>query len=76
MTAHGSELTSDEAKAVAALQRLAKRWPSTLKLLSMSGTLCVVHTDDERLHQLDCSSARSDAVLAYIDGITNDGGDW
>lgn len=43
-----SGLTASEAKAVASLQRLAHRWPKSLTLASMCGSLVVVHTDDER----------------------------
>lgn len=67
-------LTAEEAAAIAALRRVAKRWPRTLTLLSMSGTLHVVRTGDGRL-DLD-GPERCDASLATIAGIPNDGGDW
>jgi hypothetical protein len=33
-------LTDEERKAIASLERLAKRWPQSLKLFSRSGSLC------------------------------------
>jgi len=68
------EPTDDEIKAVAALRRVAKRWPRSLTLLSMAGSLCVVYTDEA---SLDREGDRSpDMVMWYVDGIPNDGGDW
>lgn len=69
------DLTDDEAKAIASLERLAKRWPKTLRLVSMSGDLAVVHTKDDRFLS-DDSLERQEAVLADIRGIPNTGGDW
>jgi hypothetical protein len=61
------ELTKDEAAAVAVLDRLAKRWPRTIKLFSWSGSLVVMDSD---------MAVGADAVLAEIrSGIINDGGD-
>lgn len=59
-------LTDREAKAIAALQRLAKHWPKTLKLFSWSGTLMVMDAD---------LPTGAGAELATIYGIPNDGGD-
>lgn len=72
---NGDELTPDEARAIASLERLAKRWPQTLTLMSMGGSLCVKHTGDPRT-DARTSLGRADVVLANIDGIPNDGGDW
>lgn len=60
------ELTSDEHRAVRSLKRLAKTWPSTLKLFSWSGTLVVMDAHME---------TGQNAVLDHITGIPNDGGD-
>jgi hypothetical protein len=73
--ANGSELTEDEARAVRSLDRLARRWPQTLKLVSMSGSLHVIHSADERFGS-EVSTERGEAVLHTIHGIPNDGGDW
>lgn len=66
------ELTEQEAKAVRSLERLASRWPQSLKLFSAAGSLVVLDAEqtslaDERLSE--------DDVLATINGIPNDGGD-
>lgn len=68
-------LDERERKAVASLQRLAARWPRSLTLLSMGASLCVVRTGDERLDAFD-SADRCAAIVANVDGIPNDGGDW
>ena len=56
----------EEAKAIASLERLAKKWPSTLKLVSCAGSLRIVK------HVEGCDDIH---VVANIDGIPNDGGD-
>lgn len=74
--ANGNSITEDEKRAIQSLHRLAKRWPQTLKLVSMGGGLHVVHDKDERYHDLWSPITRSEAVLDTIQGIPNDGGDW
>lgn len=64
------DLTPREAKAVAELQALAKRWPKTLKLFSWSGSLVIFDIE----HPSHGVSA-NDEVLATVHGIPNDGGD-
>ena len=64
-----ADLTDEERKAIAALERLAKRWPQSLKLFSWSGTLCVIRADTSLLDNPEA------AVITTIDGIPNDGGD-
>lgn len=39
-------LTDEERRAIAALERLAKRWPRSLKLASMDGSLLVYRSGD------------------------------
>jgi hypothetical protein len=65
------ELTPDERNAIKSLERLAKRWPQSLMLFSASGTLCVMPNDG-------CPPTGRDQseILASIQGIPNDGGDW
>lgn len=65
-----SELTPVEARAVKALQRLAKTWPRTLTLASMGGELVVVRTGDSRFLDGD-TLERQEAVLDDIRGIPN-----
>jgi hypothetical protein len=70
------EPTEEEKRAIAALQRIAKKWPKSLWLFSASGSLCVMRTlqggehATERHGEID-----PDYHLATID-IPNDGGDW
>jgi hypothetical protein len=72
---NGDRLTIDEHAAIQAMHRLAKRWPQTIKLVSMGGSLHIIHTADERFHDPD-NQVRAESVLTSIDGIPNDGGDW
>lgn len=63
------DLTPDEQNAVNTLNRLAKRWPKTIKLFSWSGTLVIFDADDTL-------SRPGDTELAVINrGIISDGGD-
>lgn len=72
---NGDPMTPEEVRAVQSLARLAKRWPQTLKLVSMGGGLHVIHTGDPRFGAA-LPSERGEAVLYSFDGIPNDGGDW
>jgi hypothetical protein len=68
--------TYTEAQAIAALRRLARRWPSRLKLISWSGALVVIDKDlNERLIGERDGAISERAVVAQITGIPNDGGD-
>jgi hypothetical protein len=69
------ELTPDEVRAIQALERLSKRWPRSLTLMSMGGGLCVKHTGDPRFDEA-FSVDRAGCVLYSFVGIPNDGGDW
>jgi hypothetical protein len=72
---NGDPMTLEEVRAVQALARLAKRWPPTLKLISMSGDLYVMHAGDERFGSLS-SQERQACVLYTFTGIPNEGGAW
>ncbi len=70
------EPTSDEQKAIRALQRLAKKWPKSLWLFSAAGSLCVMRAaDDGSHHSLPGGGVDPDYALETI-AIPNDGGDW
>ena len=58
------ELTVEEQKAIASLQRLAKKWPKSLQLFSWSGSLKVMKDNDVET-----------CVVREITGIPSDGGD-
>jgi len=60
------DLTPEEERAIASLERIAKRWPQTLKLFSWSGSLYVMDA---------AVQPGADAILASICNIPNDGGD-
>ena len=68
--------TLEEQKAIDALKRLAKKWPSSLWLFSASGTLHVMRkgSDDEHV-VLRHGGVDPDYSLATVK-IENDGGDW
>lgn len=69
-------MTDEERRAVASLKRLAKKWPKSLTLFSAAGSLIVIRTGTERGAGSGSGEVLSpDDVLAYIDGIPNDGGD-
>lgn len=68
--------TAEEKRAIAALKRLAKRWPKTLWLFSASGTLSVMKLRrDGDKYRLPGGGMDPQAAIADID-IPNDGGDW
>lgn len=61
--------SADEQRAIRSLDALAKRWPATLTLFSVSGSLVVMKTEDKRNGKYISSRT------ATITGIPNDGGD-
>jgi hypothetical protein len=76
------DITKEEKAAIAALKRLAKKWPESLWLFSASGTMNVMKCDDngERVYHpqgtyFDGGGVDQDYCIDYID-IPNDGGDW
>lgn len=79
-------LTNEERAAIRALERLAKKWPKSLWLFSVSGTLHVMKKDAKgkrpEVPDTSCQAAPGGGTLtdqrmsvATID-IENDGGDW
>lgn len=58
------ELTLEEQKAISSMQRLAKKWPTSLKLFSWNGSLTVFKEGNDET-----------CVVGHISGIRNDGGD-
>lgn len=63
-------LTDEERRAIASLERLAKRWPQSLMLFSWSGSLTVMRNESA----LD-SRDLNDLIITTIENIPNDGGD-
>lgn len=71
------ELTKEEQRAINSLKRLAKNWPKSLWLFSGSGSLHVMRVGEEGEQVMnDQQGVDPDYVVATIDGIPNDGGDW
>lgn len=62
-----SELTAEERKAIAALRRLAKRWPQTLMLFA-GGTISIRKAPPGQFPGVQYE-------VESIDGIPCDGGD-
>lgn len=72
-----SDLTKEERLAIASLKRLAKRWPKSLDLWAMDGSLYVAKVPPgEDCCEPNGGSARQDLVVADIYGIPCDGGGW
>lgn len=68
--------TVEEAQAIRALKRLARRWPRQLWLFSAAGSLHVMKADEQgRHHYRSDQSVDPSFSLATVD-IPNDGGDW
>lgn len=59
-------IDEEEERAIAALGRLAKRWPKSLKLFSWSGTLVILKPGEGRTFH--------EATVGSVN-IPNDGGD-
>lgn len=75
------DLTDDEKRAIAALQRLAGKWPKSLWLYSASGSLNVMRRDSAGKravldHGLDQHGGVDPAYSVAVIDIPNDGGDW
>lgn len=59
------EITKEELSAIRSLERLARKWPDSLRLFSWAGSLQITKED---------SDGRQ-ATVQGIRGIENDGGD-
>jgi len=70
------EFTTEELAAIHSLKRLARKWPKTLMLLSMDGCLYAVRIADQGAIVTGPYGTESDVPIAFIDGISNDGGAW
>lgn len=68
------EATAEERKAIASLERLAKKWPDSLMLFAAAGSLIVIRSDGSAWEPGAGGTMRQDAPLAKID-ISCDGGD-
>ena len=73
-----ADLTREERLAIAALKRVAKRWPKSLWLFSASGTLCVMKCgpDGEEVCLPGVGGGVDPEYMVDRIDIDNDGGDW
>ena len=71
-------LTREEELAIKSLERLAKRWPRSLTLASMGGSLVVFPTDAPTLEMQGTGfGIDPEQVVCWIGtAIPNTGGDW
>jgi hypothetical protein len=74
----GRELTGQEVRAIEALQKLARQWPGTLYLASMSGELHVMRKDADGGHAQTSTVPRKLDPEYSVDtvNIESIGGDW
>jgi hypothetical protein len=77
------DLTPEEASAIRALDRLANRWPESLMIASMAGTLCVLRCNEDGSTPMSGTNPSADsfgldreAVVYTTNAIHNTGGDW
>jgi hypothetical protein len=68
--------TGEEARAIRALKRLAKRWPSSLWLFSASGSLCVMRSGEDGKHVHTAEYGIDPRYSLDTIDISSDGGDW
>lgn len=70
------ELTAEEKAAVAALRRLAKKWPDSLWLFAASGNLHIMKNDESGQRAIThLGGVDPELTVAHIE-IPCDGGDW
>lgn len=71
------KLSTEEAAAVRALQRLARRWPGSLWLFSAAGKLHVMKLTASGDRGYNRNGGVDSAYhTGYTIDIPNDGGDW
>lgn len=70
------EPTREETKAIAALKRLAKKWPKSLWLYAGGGSLAIMRGDHEGGHHLTASGGVDPDYQLDTVHIDSDGGDW
>lgn len=75
---HGVKLRPEERQAIRSLERLQQRWPPSLWLAAMDGSLYVMRKDANGERVVHAASGRIDqaGIVASIDGIEADGGGW
>lgn len=77
MSGHGHACDRiEEERAVAALRRIAKRWPRSLWLFSGSGALHVMRTNAAGERVCTSGGGVDPAYSVATIDIPNDGGDW
>lgn len=69
-------LTEEEKKAIAALKRVAAKWPESLWLFSASGSLHVMRYGKDGHPVMTGNQGHDPDSVAATINIPNDGGDW
>ena len=69
-------MNNEEKRALAELEQLASRWPSTLWLFAANGTLHVMKTDASGERPMRRTGAYDPAASIATVKIPCDGGDW
>lgn len=64
-----------EEQAIAALNRIVKRWPQSLWLWAASGSLHIMKCNPDGSRQETRTGGYADASVGYV-SIPCDGGDW
>jgi hypothetical protein len=71
------ELTTEEARAIRAMQRLARTWPSSLWIFATGNPLTVLKCGDEGERVMTAVNGGPDPDFSVATvSIPNDGGDW
>ncbi len=70
------EPTPEEAKAIRALKRLAKKWPKSLWLFAGNGEIAILRAGPNGEHVVNSSGAVDQAFVVGSVDIPNDGGGW
>lgn len=70
------ELTADERRAIAALKRLANKWPKSLWIFSGSGSIMKVGPNGEKMKTASDGIDPEFKVGSIPSRMHIDGGDW
>ena len=71
-----TEISKEEAEAIASLKRLAKRWPKSLWLFSAGGGLHVMRLQADGEKAVTPNGGMDPEYIVADIHIMNDGGDW
>lgn len=69
-------LSDEEKRAIAALKRLAKKWPDTLWIFAADGKLCIMPKTEEGTRFMTVYGGVDPEYIIDTINIEADGGDW